>query len=324
MSLSPPNTIITAPTISAINALNLSQSISQIYQYSFGYSIKAFRQNALKQLQEILSFDSLGWFIAPQGSSFNPELALVDNLPASFISDFSALINKSSQNALWFNHEEVTACDIHDIQSLKPLSVHNIRMQMLAYFSHNNVHHILILNRANADQPFNVDERAILGFFGPFLFRAFHQCLQAKLMRHSDYRNSRKAIFDKHGSIIEGQNEFTDAIDLSKFSQIWPTETFQQSLKLDYDDRFRIDITKDETFFVAEAYQFDEGIEAFTLKENAIACLLLKGKSYKQIASDFGRSERTIEHQLKSIYTKLGVEKKTEAIYELTQSNYYF
>jgi DNA-binding CsgD family transcriptional regulator len=52
----------------------------------------------------------------------------------------------------------------------------------------------------------------------------------------------------------------------------------------------------------------------FTKRENQIIKLLLEGKSNKQIAMALGISEGTVEFHLTSIYSKLGVSSRVEAI----------
>jgi DNA-binding CsgD family transcriptional regulator len=54
-------------------------------------------------------------------------------------------------------------------------------------------------------------------------------------------------------------------------------------------------------------------------REKDVVRILLQGKSNKQIALELGISNRTVEFHLKNIYTKLGVESRTEAILKLAE-----
>ena len=56
------------------------------------------------------------------------------------------------------------------------------------------------------------------------------------------------------------------------------------------------------------------GIEALTPAERRVAQLVAQGLSYKEVALQLGRSLSTIDHQLRSIRQKLGVESTTRLI----------
>jgi DNA-binding CsgD family transcriptional regulator len=60
---------------------------------------------------------------------------------------------------------------------------------------------------------------------------------------------------------------------------------------------------------------FDSNL--FSKRENEVIKLLLEGKGNKQIALQLGISSRTVEFHLTSIYRKLGVRSRSEAILEL-------
>lgn len=55
-----------------------------------------------------------------------------------------------------------------------------------------------------------------------------------------------------------------------------------------------------------------------TAAELIVAELAITGATYKDIASQLGRSPATIRNQLHSIYTKLGVKNKAELVYRLS------
>ena len=57
----------------------------------------------------------------------------------------------------------------------------------------------------------------------------------------------------------------------------------------------------------------------FSNREIEVVTLLLQGKSNKEIAHTLGVSNRTIEAHLSSIYAKLAVTSRTEAVIKLTQ-----
>ncbi|MFN8414343.1 MAG: helix-turn-helix transcriptional regulator [Anaerolineales bacterium] len=58
-----------------------------------------------------------------------------------------------------------------------------------------------------------------------------------------------------------------------------------------------------------------------TERENDVIKLLIQGKSNKQIALGLGISNRTVEFHLSNIYTKLGVNSRTEAILKFTDNH---
>ena len=59
----------------------------------------------------------------------------------------------------------------------------------------------------------------------------------------------------------------------------------------------------------------------FTEREQAVARVLLQGKSNKQIALVLGISTRTVEFHLQNIYAKLSVTSRTEAVLKLSESS---
>jgi DNA-binding CsgD family transcriptional regulator len=61
--------------------------------------------------------------------------------------------------------------------------------------------------------------------------------------------------------------------------------------------------------------------DLFSKREREVIDLLLQGKSNKQIAFLLGVSNRTIEFHLSNIYTKLGVNSRTEAIVKLSEKH---
>jgi len=56
----------------------------------------------------------------------------------------------------------------------------------------------------------------------------------------------------------------------------------------------------------------------FSKREKDVIKLLTQGKSNKQIAFELGISNRTVEFHLSNIYTKLGVNSRSEAILQFT------
>ncbi len=53
-------------------------------------------------------------------------------------------------------------------------------------------------------------------------------------------------------------------------------------------------------------------LEMLTERESEIANLLLKGKTYRMIAGDLNISENTVKTHVKNIYSKLGVQSRSE------------
>lgn len=61
----------------------------------------------------------------------------------------------------------------------------------------------------------------------------------------------------------------------------------------------------------------DEKVASLSRREKDVVCLLLEGKSNKQIALSLGISERTVEFHLKNIYIKMNVTSRVELILKL-------
>ena len=60
--------------------------------------------------------------------------------------------------------------------------------------------------------------------------------------------------------------------------------------------------------------QDSQPIELLSEREQEVFQLLLQGKSNKEIALSLGISQKTVEEHLTSIYAKIGVKSRAEAI----------
>ncbi|GAP12991.1 response regulator containing a CheY-like receiver domain and an HTH DNA-binding domain [Longilinea arvoryzae] len=59
--------------------------------------------------------------------------------------------------------------------------------------------------------------------------------------------------------------------------------------------------------------------QPFSAREREVMDFLLQGKPNKEIALGLGITERTVESHLSSIYAKLGVSSRTEAVIRLSE-----
>ena len=62
-------------------------------------------------------------------------------------------------------------------------------------------------------------------------------------------------------------------------------------------------------------------LSALTDAERAVALLVVRGLSNSQIAQRRVRSPRTIANQVRSIYTKLGIESRQQLVRLLSETN---
>jgi DNA-binding NarL/FixJ family response regulator len=67
-------------------------------------------------------------------------------------------------------------------------------------------------------------------------------------------------------------------------------------------------------FLISEASNSDALVEALTERESQVLQLLARGLANKQIAAALGISEHTVKFHVSSIYAKLGVTNRTEAV----------
>ena len=66
--------------------------------------------------------------------------------------------------------------------------------------------------------------------------------------------------------------------------------------------------TQDQTMLIHKFNTY----EKLTEREGEIAALLIRGKTYKMISAELHVSENTIKTHVKNIYSKAGVQSRTE------------
>lgn len=79
------------------------------------------------------------------------------------------------------------------------------------------------------------------------------------------------------------------------------------------------ELTVEEQGQVIESF---DGFELLTEREKEIVTLLLQGKTYKVIAGELFVSENTVKTHIKNIYTKLGVQSRTELFNIVLKTQY--
>lgn len=297
----------------ADDALKISQVIRQIYHYTQGETTSDFGHHALHQLAQLINFNSACWLI------------LSGNQPATITTQFTSGLNKSELS-------KINSSSINELLQQTKIKAgdylitkqNNTAQQMLAFTQHDNTRHLLILN----SKTFSAAQLYILRFIMPLLTNAFAHHIQNKLTRHWNNWRSDKAICDQYGHIIASQTGFitTLANNLPDWDQQrLPTqfEWSQLPIKFEY-GKIIVEVFADDDLIIAEAYQFDRLIESLSQAEIKIAQLLLQGKTNKEMAQTLELKEKTIEHQLKSLCTKLDVSNRTEALMILQTSDYRF
>lgn len=303
-------------------AINMSLAISQIYRYTQGGGLSGFKQNAMEQLAGLIDFDSACWFILTgDACQLTSENAFCFGLPEHLLTDYCQSFNHQLLADLQQSPEQAVITEVCAL-------TYGIHQQMWCLVKQNNTQHIVVLNKKVQSGVFSAAQMGICRFVTGQLKQAFHLYLQSQLKKQWTYRHSYKAICDKNGQIVEAEPGFMAALaqnlvnwDNTTLPGICGTE--QLPAKFEYGN-IKVQLAQDKGAYVAEAYVFDQGIESLTTAEKTIAKHLVTAAKNKEIAERLKLSPKTIEHQVKSLCTKLEVSNRTEAIRILQHSNYRF
>lgn len=319
-----------SPYISAQSAEQIAQVIGSVYRIDLNQSLIDFKAKSIVLLTQILDFESACWFTITGGSlNLQIDNAYLYRLPKGFAKGFCPV----AQNKLLTEHSKMmNLCCSQTIDEVDQYASYQYQFgvahQVLFFSRHKNTYHLICLNRHDKQARFNENEVSISQFMLDRFKQAFHLHIRSKLKRNWQYRRSFQAICNKQGHLIEAQPDFIHCLrqnipDWDQKTLPYVSEDNPTPTTLDCGN-IKIRLNPDGEVLIAEVYQHDPCIESLTPAEQAIASLLIDAMSPKQIAAKLGKQPKTIEHQLKKLYTKLEVFNKTEAIWYLNKSNYRF
>lgn len=303
-----------SPLLSRSHALGLSNIISHIFHGTQGETVETFTTNSLQHLVQQTQSKSARWLVITENSAKQIAAQYQCN---SLAPNQSLDIEPSLQNILEMIAEGQPHLQMLDDQK-----------RLVIWQQHNKIKHLFMINLESSSTQPTQSQITISQFLTPVLISAFHQNLQSKLNRHWRNWRSHNAICDNHGHIIEAQHQFNIMLkdQMPQFNeqmspQALQTKSLPHSFKI---GNLMVEVLAQESLYVAEVYHFDQQIESLTQAETEVAEQMLQGLQIKEIANVLKRSFKTVDNQMQSIFTKLAVNTRVEAILLLQSSDYRF
>lgn len=302
-----------------------SEMLLALYRLSLESSIKDFQGAALELVGTQLKFDSAMWGTAthtPIGIDIHTihlHKQPVEMLQAyELVKDLdtaAVAVSKNTSSTLFFN-----ASEWFSDQAQQPLLEYGKRFDQRNFFITSTLNpqtrftHWISLFRAHPEARGTEQERLLLGVLTPHLQQALEQNRVLHLARMGTLRLELRgsAIADRRGLVYHSDEMFEKAIMAEWTSWALPSlpqplfEHFASGHKqfCGRSGVFTCRVERDLLFVRARVRCRADDL---TSKEYAVALLIAKGKTYKEVAQKLGRAPATIRNQIQAIYHKLEV-----------------
>lgn len=310
----------------------LSNLLFDIYRLAQTSPPKEFQTRALDAVRKVIDFDSAVWgsgVVLPEGPYIH-ELHSHHQSP-EMLANWEHIKHLDTLNREAFQHLGQTInADISD-----PYWQQRIHPEILAHVTRYGMNHTLatinadmILGfftgisfyRANPDRPFSKTDSELKQNLMSHLVEAWNINRFNFISRHSSSKQSAisRAIIDKEGILHNATQHFENMIQsewpdwhgpllpiemmdtfFSKRQQQFKGKDIVVSLNA-INDLFLISIRK------------TSAVDSLSQREMSVANLFGRGMDYNGIAAELHISPATVRNHLKSIYSKLGVNNKTD------------
>ncbi len=297
--------------------------ISRLYRSAHSIALEHFRHWALKELQELVEFDSALWstgHLSTRRFHTHTIIGLKQDYPDALL----GFLPKNPISGKLFNNPGKPV-DMADVVSdedfyqseiyrklFRPNGIERI-LSSMHIDSRSGIYTLLTLYRAERDHVFDEDEKRLYRRALIHLLNASSQACIAQLRTPVESKVEHYAIVDRHGVYHEAEPGFLDLIDeeFSNYStQILPFDIPAPGVKQllnglcvsasQLGDLYRI------------ALRQSTPLDHLTVREREVVDGVTKGLSFKQIGRLLSLSPSTVSNHLYRVYQKLNISNRSE------------
>jgi DNA-binding CsgD family transcriptional regulator len=312
-------------TSSSLGQAELSTFLLRLYRLSHELPITAFQDAALSLIREALPFDSSMWGTAtntPQGIDIHtihlhnqPQEMLVAYEDIKHLDTAAQAVGQRPRSTLAFN-----ARDWFSDARQAPLREYGKRFDQANFFISSDFDpstqfvHWMTLFRADEDARCTDRERELLSLLAPHVMQALTLNRVAHLDRLDTQEVDRRgsAICDLRGAIYHADAPF-EALLKAEWTG-WAGNRLPPHLL----ETFLRGQTQHKGTVAVVSHRQEQGllflrarhrsrVDNLTPKERAVAELVARGSTYKEVAQMLQRSPATVRNQIRSIYEKLQI-----------------
>jgi DNA-binding CsgD family transcriptional regulator len=310
----------------------LSNLLLVIYRLAQTSPPEEFQSRALDAVREVIDFDSAVWgsgVVVPEGP-YAHEL-YSHRQPPEMLANWDRIKHLDTLNREAFqNLGQTVNADISD-----PYWQQHIHPEILAHVTRYGMTHTLAtinadmalgfftgisLYRAIPDRPFSKTEAEIKQNLMPHLVEAWNTNRFNFISRQSNSKQSAvaRAIIDKEGILHNATQHFEQRVQSE-----WPTwngpllpvemlDAFFSKRQQQFKGKdIVVTLTTINDLFLISIRK-TSAVDNLSQREMSVANLFGRGIDYNGIAEELHISPATVRNHLKSIYSKLGVNNKTD------------
>lgn len=293
----------------------LGQCIASVYHHSQGASLQAFKQQALKNLSELVQLEKSIWLVETLGQHRQ-------------IND-SHLIQRydsTEDDCLPTLCTDTLTTELRNLSStLQPFQPASLDWNK-AYgaklrLADSGVIHYFVFQPTHPN--LTDDDIQQLNFVLPHLSEAFRLNILSRFKQAQNTSNYHRAVCDAEHRLIEADDGFINLIH--SILPEWQGHSLPFSIENDTPffeyEGLLINVSKTLDTFYLEAVWIGENLNKLTLKEKHVCFALTNALSNQEIASLLGISRKTVENHLANIYAKMGNLSRAELFSQLNQEN---
>ncbi|WP_439518201.1 response regulator transcription factor [Hydrogenophaga sp.] len=309
----------------SLGQAELSAILLRLYRLSHELPIAEFQNAALHLVREALPFDSSMWGTAtntPQGIDIHtihlhnqPEEMLTAYEEVKHLDTAAQTAGRQSRSTLAFN-----AGEWFSGRAQAPLREYGRRFNQANFFISSDFDpntqfvHWLTLFRADETARGTHQDSELLALLAPHVMQALTLNRVAHLdrMETPGAGGRGSAICDLRGALYHSDEPFERLLKTAwtgwKGPRL-PSDLLQSFLRGQTHHRGPVAVV---TGLVEQGLLFLRArprclVDDLTARELAVAELVARGSTYKEIAQSLGRSPATVRNQIRSIYEKLGI-----------------
>jgi DNA-binding CsgD family transcriptional regulator len=315
----------------------LSQMLLLLYRLSLESPMDQFQDAALQWVRGRLAFDSSMWGTATHGvSGINIHTIHLHKQPQEMLVAYEALkhldtaaaeVARRGSTTLSFNTASCFAA-----ASQRPLLDYGRRFEQRNFFITSALNpdtgftHWVTLFRASPDAHGTEQERQLLAAIAPHLQQALehNRILHLQRLHHPLAPLSGSAIADTRGILHHADPHFEEALR-TEWAH-WKPPALPDvvvrhfaSGQSRFCGRHRVMSCHPERGLLFLRTRPRCRADDLTPKELAVARLMAKGDTHKQVAAELGRAPATVRNHIQAIYGKLEVNSIAALIEELRQ-----